>query len=298
MTQNLVHQTDKMNEGFNTAGEAIAEGKTIQQIQTTYTTAVRVQQPRSLIDIEKRCLAESALAGEACFYGWGSGKDRVEGPTIDCAMIAVRNWGNSVVEMQPIHETQSAYIMTAVFIDLETGFTYTRQFRQSKKSMVYGVKEAERKDDVRFQIGESKAQRNAILKALPAWLIDKMMDRAKEGVREKIDLYVEKNGIEKARKLSADTLSKMGVPTERVEAKYGKKYGAWDVDLLVLLRGDITALTNGAESGDALFPDPAKEENQDKSNGLSTDDMKPGDSATHQGHEDQGKPGQQTEAGF
>ena len=297
----LVHQTDKINQGFNTAGQAIAEGKTVEQIQTTYHTAVRVQKPRDLMVVEKNCLVEAALAGEACFYGWGSGENRVEGPTIDCAMIAARNWGNGVVEMKPICETPMAYIMEAAFVDLETGFTYTRQFRQSKKSIVFGKMDLERKDDVRFQVGQSKAQRNAILKALPGWLINKMMDKAKAGVREKLEEYVKANGIEKARKLSADTLSKMGVPTPRVEAKYGKKYGAWDVDLLVILRGDIRALTDGAESADALFPEPQKEEPGDKDK-LSTDDMKPGDSSKHQGHEDQGKgkppKDGQVEAGF
>lgn len=294
----LVNQPNKMNEGFNTAGQAIAEGKTVQQIQTTYATAVRVQQPRDLAIVEDKCLKEAALAGESCFWGWGTGKDRVEGPSIDCAMIAARNWGNAVVEPRPVIETPTAYIFEAAFIDLETGFTYSRQFRESKKSIVYGKFDVERKDNLRFQRAQSKAHRNTILKALPAWLIDKMMDVAKAGVREKLDKYIAKNGIEKARKLSADTLSKMGVPTARVEAKYGKKYGAWDVDILVLLRGDIKALTDGAESADALFPDPEKVDKPADSNGLSTDDMKPGDSAKHQGHEDQGKPGQQTEAGF
>lgn len=294
----LVNQPNKMNEGFNTAGGAIEQGKTVEQIQTKYHTAVRVQKPRDLAVVEKSCLMEATLAGEACFYGWGSGKDRVEGPSIDCAMIAARNWGNAAVEPRPMIETPTAYIFEEAFIDFETGFTYSRQFRQSKKSIVYGRMDDERKDNNRFQQGQSKAQRNTILKALPAWLINKMMDKAKAGVRKKLEEYAKNNGIEKARKLSADTLSKMGVPTSRVEAKYGKKYGAWDIDMLVILRGDITALTSGAESADALFPDPDKEEKPEKTNGLSADDMKPGDSATHQGHEDQGKPGQQTEAGF
>ena len=107
-----------IEQGFNTAGAAIGQGKTVEQIQTTYHTAVRVQKPRELAVVEKNCLIEAALAGEVCFYGWGAGKNRVEGPSIDCAMIAARNWGNTAIEMRPVHETSSSYIMEAAFIDL------------------------------------------------------------------------------------------------------------------------------------------------------------------------------------
>lgn len=267
---------NKSNEAFNTAGAAIADGATIQQIQTSYATAVSVQRPRDLVEVEQRCLVEAALAGEVCFYGWGSGKNRVEGPSIDCAMIAARNWGNAVVEMKPVCETRTSYILEASFVDLETGFTYTRQFRQSKTWQVYGKMDDNRKEDVRFQIGQSKAQRNAILKALPSWLIDKMLDTAKQGVRESLEKYIVNNSLESARKLVADALGKLGVPTERVEEKYNKKYGAWDVDLLIILKGDLRALSDGAESADALFPvateDDGKQE-ADNPNNLNLDSL-------------------------
>ena len=280
-------QSGAVEQGFNTAGEAISSGKTVQQIQTQYATAVSVQKPRDLGQVEQRCMQEAVLAGAVCFYGWGAGKDRIEGPSIDCAMIAVRNWGNAVVEMRPVHETPTAYIMEAAFIDLETGFTYTRQFRQSKKWTVYGKMDTYRKDDVRFQIGQSKAQRNVVLKAVPKWLIDKMIEKAKEGVREKLETFIGKQGIEAARKLALDALAKFGVPLERIEQKYDKKYGAWDVELLVTLKGDIRALSDGVESADALFPEEVEPDPEpQKPNGsLSTEDMQPGDPATHQGHE-------------
>lgn len=280
-----VAKRNDIEQGFNTAGEAISKGKTVEQIQTTYHTAVRVQKPRELIVIEKNCLAEAALAGEACFYGWGSGKDRVEAPSKGCAMIAYRNWGNVAMEMRDIHETPSAYIMTAVIIDLETGTHYPRQFRQSKNWKVYGKMNEERKADIRFQIGQTKTQRNCILNFIPTWLTDKMVERAKEGVREKIQKYIDKNGFAAARKLALDALAKLGVSLERIEYKYEKKYGAWDIETLITLKGDIRALSDGAESADSLFPEKDNEKVQTESEGLSTEDMSPGDPKTHQGYE-------------
>ena len=288
---NKLTKQDGIEQGFNTAGEAIGRGQTVEQIQTVYHTAVRVQKPRDLTIVEKNCLIEAALAGEVCFYGWGAGKNRVEGPSIDCAMIAARNWGNTAIEMRPVHETPTSYIMEAAFIDLETGFTYSRQFKQSKSWTVYGKMDEERKTDIRFQIGQSKAQRNAILKSLPRWLIDKMIDKAKEGVREQLQRYIDRKGIEAARKLALDTLAKLGVPLERIEHKYEKKYGAWDIETLITLKGDIRALSDGAESADALFPGlKDDDEGKPENDGLSTSDMSPGDAAKHQGYDKPDKP--------
>lgn len=291
--ENLVKQTDKMNEGFNTAGDAISQGKTIQQIQTQYATAVAVQKPRDLQIVEKNCLTEAALAGAVCFYGWGSGKNRVEGPSIDCAMIAARNWGNAAVEMRPVVQTRDSYIMEAAFVDLETGFTYSRQFRQSKNWKIYGSMDDERKDDVRFQIGQSKTQRNVILKAVPKWLIDKMIDKAKEGVREQLQKYIGKNGIEKARKAALDALLKLGAELENIERKYDRKYASWDLELLVIMQGDIRALTDGVESADALYPSLDTEAELDKAkpkeSTVDPSKMSVGDPTTHQGYNDSPK---------
>lgn len=278
-----------MNDGLvqqglvsSTAGDLISEGKTIQQIKTQYHTAVAVQIERDLVAVEKACIMEASLAGASCFYGWGVGNNRVEGPSIECAMIALRNWGNAALEMQEIHETRQAYIMAASFIDLETGVTYTRQFRQSKDSTIYGKMDDERKADVRFQIGQSKAQRNVILRALPVWLIDKMIEKAKEGVRDKIEKYVQKHGVEKARSIALDALKKFGAIQGRVEAKLGKKYEAWDTEILVMLQGDIKALSDGAESADSLYPSPEAESISSENPSLDEEDMKAGDPNNHQ----------------
>src|SRR5262245_25629030 len=110
----------------------------LQQVKTQYTTAVAVQQPRDLQVVHKRLIAEAKMAGESFYYGWGNGKDRIEGPSVNLAMAAARCYHNSAVDILPLQETSDAWVFTAVFVDLETGFTLTRQFRQSKNWTVYG----------------------------------------------------------------------------------------------------------------------------------------------------------------
>ncbi len=272
------------DEAFNTAAEALQQGKTLQKIETPYVTAVNVQKPRSLVTVEKKCLEEATLAGETCFYGWGAGKDRVEGPSIECAMIALRNWGNAFAgARESVEETPSAYIFTSAFVDLETGVTYQRQFRQSKAWRIYGKMDEARKEDVRFQIGQSKADRNVILRALPSWLIDKMLDKAKEGVREKIEQAIEKRGIESVRKLALDALARFGITLERIESKYEKKYAAWDIETLVMLKADLSALTNGLEGSETLFPSQTQPEAAKAA--IDLKDMQAGDPNQHQPHE-------------
>jgi hypothetical protein len=236
----------------------VASGQTLQQVRASYATAVAVQQPRSLPVVQSKLLDEAMMAGDLCYYGWGAGKDKIEGPSIKLAAMAARCWGNCATEMQPMQETADAWIFTAAFIDLETGFTMTRQFRQSKKWTIYGKFDAERKDDIRFQIGQSKAIRNVIINVIPAWLIDKAIAKAKEGVRLKIQKCIDDEGLPAAVSYIIDGLKKEGVSEERLLAKSGvAKRTALDIDHIVQLRGDLAALQTGQDTAEAVFPTEA-----------------------------------------
>lgn len=233
----------------------IARGGTLQRTGGGYSTAVKVQEPRNLQQRAKMLLAEAKLAGEAFYYGWGSGKDRVLGPSIGLAMAAARIWGNCAVEPQPIDETEDSWILSTNFIDLETGFTLGRQFRQAKGWTVHGKFDEERKDDIRFQIGQSKAARNVICNALPKWLIDAAIREAQLGVRERIEKYIADHGLAAAVDLVIAGLSRAGVPEEAVLAKceVAERTGM-TLDHVVMLRGDLYSLQNGTDRPETLFP--------------------------------------------
>jgi len=243
------------------------EGQTLEQYRTSYVTAVRVQKPRDIVEVEKRCLVEASLAGESCYYGWSAGESRVEGPSIELAMILARNWGNCAVECPPVIETSVAYYIPAAFIDLENGTTISRHFRQSKTWKVYGKLDEDRKADIRFQIGQSKSQRNVVIRALPSWLVDKCLEKAKEGVRQRIEQYIKKSGLPGARALALKEFTKYGVTQERIELKYSKKLSEWDIDILVLLKGDLQALQAKIEEPQDLFPIPGMQGKNDKPDG-------------------------------
>lgn len=255
MNQALEGDLVETNGDNGVVAHTLASGRALQQVRTSYVTAVAVQKPRELIRVEKKLLEEARLAGESFYYGWGVGKNRIEGPSIELATAAARCWGNCATEMAPVQDMPTAWIFTASFIDLETGYTRTRQFRQSKNWTVHGQMDDERKTDIRFNIGQSKAERNVILKALPGWLIDKAMAAAKSGVREMIEGYIKKNGLPAAIDIAMRALEKHGIKEDRVCAKFGLAAAtALDLDALVVIKGDLHAIESGQERAEALFP--------------------------------------------
>lgn len=242
----------------------------VQRMQGSYATAMMVQRPRDLRRIETMALQEASMLGEDAFYAWGAGKDRVEGPSVDLANCLVRCWGNCAVEMQPVQETAESWIFTAAFVDLETGYTLMRQFRQAKNWTVYGKFDDARKEDIRFQIGQSKALRNVVLNAMPAWLVRRAMDKAKGGVREKMEGAIAKHGIDKVQKQAMEKLDKLGADEARVLASMGRKaVAALTVEDLVLLHGNAAALESGSDTLDGVFPLPSGDEQKRGAAGLS-----------------------------
>ena len=236
-----------------TAGESIVRsGQALQKTQTQFTTAVAIQKPRDRKKVIAACEEEAAIAGDEFFYAWTvKGKDGnklVEGLSIQAALAAARNWGNCAVPLE-VNETEDAYIFTATFLDMETGFNLQRTFRQ-RKTVNIGMKDRERAEDITFQIGQSKAIRNVILNALPSWLLSKMLAKSKEDIVAKIV----KMGLDTARKKCIDFFAKYSVDAQRIEKKMGKKNDRWTAEDLALLQGAMTTLLNGQESAESLFP--------------------------------------------
>lgn len=284
MNYEAKNQGGAVTERINTASlQVVEQGGSLQQVGTQYATAVRVQIPRDLAKVEKRCLIEAELAGDTIYYGWSAGGSQIEGPSIECAMILLRNYGNAALAQRPVVETDKAFIFSSAFVDLETGVTYERQYRQSKKSRVSFKTDEARQDEIRFAIGQSKSDRNVVTRVLPRWLSDKMIAKAKEGVRAKIEKWITDKGIVFAQNSIALNLKKYGVDDERILLKYGKGKAQWEVHELTLLSGDLKALQNGYDTPEAIFPLKTIEVMNDVR--LRGQTMTIGDPDDHQDHE-------------
>jgi hypothetical protein len=220
-----------------------------------YATAIRVQVERQLATVEHSVKEEAALLGESGFYSWAAGGKRVEGPSIKLANVLARLWGNCAVRPEPVQDAGDAWVFTATFIDLQTGFTLGRQFRQSKRSTVAGKYDAERKMDIRFQVGQSKAIRNVIVNALPQWLVEGAIDASQGGVRAKFIAYIKANGEDAARKMVTQRLGKVSVSEADILRKTGRDtITGLTIEDMIRLAGDCRALEDGAETAATLFP--------------------------------------------
>ena len=245
-------------------GTAITKGDTVQKMEGKYATAIAVQRPRELPNVQNRFLQECTMAGESFYYSWSVGgnsgrQEVIEGPSIGMAMALVRAYGNCVVDATDVVETETAYVITSSFVDLETGATISRPFRQSKRSVVAGKLDAARKEDVRFQIAASKSMRNVVLNALPKWLVDKGLECAKAGTRQQVQRYIDSNGKAKAIQYVVKALAGVGVTEEDIMARMGiAKIEALDIDAIVMLRGDLSVIQQGTEFPEAVFPNIAK----------------------------------------
>ena len=237
----------------------ISSGMAIQKVQTAYTTAVAVQKSRSISRVTANVLEEAKLAGSSFYYGWtAKSKDgktsKIEGPSIDLAMCMARNYGNCALDVEE-DETLTHYRFRGSFIDLETGFTCPRLFRQ-RKSQNIGMKDTDRAEDITYQIGQSKAIRNCITRAMPSWLIDLAIDTAKASELNKI----KPENIAIARAKSFEFFRHYGVSQERIEAKISRKLDDWTPQDIVELRGMATALKEGRVSDKELFPEVEEKE--------------------------------------
>ncbi len=240
------------------------QGQTALQVKTAYTTAVRVQEPRDIKKMRDNVLLEAQLAGKGFYFRWvvqsKDGPKIVQGPSIDMAMCLFRHYGNCAYDIA-VDEGPTHYYFTATVIDLESGITCPRMFRQRKKHNIGGKMNRDRAADMIFQIGQSKAIRNAIVKSMPGWLIDRAMEVARAAEIASIN-------PEKLAEARVSIVEHFGgeysVSVERLEAYLGKPIEQITAEDVADLRSVATTIKEGQIQAWEVFPEilgkePAKE---------------------------------------
>jgi hypothetical protein len=227
----------------------LAKGRAIQKVGTPFVTAITVQKPRNLDAVVKALERECEYGGDSFYYSISFGGARVEGASIGLAQAIAREWGNCAVTSE-VQETDDSFLFLARFVDLERGFQIERAFRQRKDGQVAGRFDSNRKLDIAFQIGQSKATRNVICNAIPRWLVDRCIEKAKDAVAKKIT----PEGLEKAKQSIVDAFKKYRVTEAMLVAKLGKPRAEWTTRDIADLTGDGKAIASGEMSVAELFP--------------------------------------------
>jgi hypothetical protein len=252
-------ESSGMLDGSNGTGSAVVDavvgGVSLMQTRTKHVMAVKAQVPRVLAAVEARVLEEADRMGEDFFYAWEvndklspTGKSLIKGMSIEGALILLRNWGNCTCEVEIVEDAPNHWVLQSTFIDFEQGFQLPRLYRQ-RKGERHGKFDADRALDIAFQIGQSKAQRNAIDKGMPSWLKHKAMEKATEAT---INRY--KDVEASVAKFVAYAKNKLGVSADQLQAKIGKPFAKWKPEDCVLLAGVMRAIRDNEVSLADAFP--------------------------------------------
>lgn len=218
--------------------ELISEGKTLVKTEIPYVTALQVQKPRDIDQVIDAIKRECEFGGDDLYYGWtlqrgkSAGK-KIEGGSIGLATSLARAYGNVWIPVT-MQETEEAFLFTATFIDLETGFNLQRIFRTDRTGDIPGEYEPARKEDIKFQIGQSKAIRNVILNGgIPRWLVNSAVKWAKDAVINNIT----KEGLAKATANAIDFFAKNGIKEKDLIDYIGAPKTNWTAENIAHLRG-------------------------------------------------------------
>lgn len=228
------------------------EGVTTLGIFGSIITAQRVIKPRSLAEIQQRMRVLAAFSGGSYIYSWPV-KNRktgrtttIEGPTVKMANDLAREWGNCLVDVRVIDE-RSHWLYYARFTDLETGYSYTRPYRQ-RKGQETGMADAARAEDLIFQIGASKAIRNCILNSLST-LVDYTLEQARNNLLHWVD-----NNAEQAKAYVEKITVRFDIDLERVEAVVGKKQKNWTNREYARVLTELRGIDEGLSDVEDLYP--------------------------------------------
>lgn len=220
-----------------------------------------VLKPRNIQHVLQKINLEAQAGGPAWFYSIPFRNKKtgqteyVEGPTIKLANAVANIYGNCNVDPWCSSEGLDYWEISARFIDLESGFAMTRQFRQRKDAAKIGggSEAAGRNMEASFSTGESKAIRNVIINALGTYCT-----YAFEQARDALVQRVGKN-IEKYRRETAERIAEI-VDIRRVEAVIGRPVKDWLARDIAKVIGMGTSIKDGMASVNDVFPPIERQE--------------------------------------
>lgn len=228
---------------------AAAKGEVEMQLEAAH------RYPRSV----KKFLADATTlatldveTAEACIYSYKRGGKNITGPSIRCAEIVISCWGNSHVGARVVAIEDKDIVAQGGAWDLEKNVKCTMETRRR----ITGKDGSRFSDDMIAITGNAAASialRNAIFKIVPLAYVNRVYDAARKVAVGNASSLSDR----RAKVLTG--LAKMGATIDRVLAAMGKPsvddIGSDDVATLI---GLGTALKDGSQKLDDVFPDPAR----------------------------------------
>jgi hypothetical protein len=226
-------------------------GSTTVNVQQTYVTAQVVQNPRKLMTVVQKIREMAVVGGERFYYAWDvknkdGTKSEVSGLSIKGANALAVIYGNCAIEVDA-KETDTHFYFKATVIDLETGSNMPRLFRQRKNQSLGGKMDRDRAEDIVFQIGQSKAIRNAVANALDTFATE-MLEYARKGVVDRI-----KRNPEGTLTWIFNTAQKHKITERQLEVYVTRPKSEWTAQHMARLYAALMAIEEGMETANNIF---------------------------------------------
>jgi hypothetical protein len=257
-------------EGRSLADYANAAGQPIQPIQPPHghalvrpTTGLAERvigaQPVAIYRDEPKIMAKlktmAAAAGKDWFYRYpvttkGGGQNWIEGPSIKLANAVFRVVGNIIEELREL-DYGNAWVFYVRLTDLENGSSMERAFRQHKAQVSIGgkqAKDAERQQNIAYQIGQSKAIRNCIVNFLQTYT-DFAFEEAQNSLVDKIGV-----DLEGWRTRTLQGLANVPIDVARVERVIGRAHKDWLAPDVAQIVAMMHSIKDGMATVDETFP--------------------------------------------
>lgn len=228
----------------------------------SYITAQPVGVRRNDARILQQIKTLARTNAERYYYSWevkkkNGGKELIEGASIKLADDLARIYGNCAIDTRSI-DCGDCWMIYARFIDLETGYSQTRPYRQRKSQNVgKGFEksgDSDRALDMMMQMGVSKAIRNIVNHCL-SYFVTEAFNEAKSGYGKRI---AEKLAVEGGRESAIggirQSLESIDVSVHQAEMYIGRKIDKWTVQDIVRISSTLNSVTGGFINADEVFP--------------------------------------------
>jgi hypothetical protein len=218
-----------------------------------------VLMPRQPAAIRREIAAMAEMFGEDWEYRFPvknrrTGEtDWIEGETVGCAMSVARAYGNCDVAHTRTEDEKTSWVLYSTFLDLQSGFSLTRGFRQRKGQSTMGSDRA-RGEDIDFQIGVSKSTRNVVSRALGDYV-----QYARKCAKERLTNAVAKRADEYRERI-VSYLAEINYPLTAVEGATGGSIAKWSNEQIAAVVRVLSAHKDGTlrDLDEVYRPKPAE----------------------------------------
>lgn len=247
-TANQMTPTQPMGEVMKIDNVDTLSALTTSEINVQIATAK--QYPRNLANvlnnIETLATMDSDVAS-SCFYTLRRQGKVIEGASVRMAEIVASSWGNLRVQSMVVANDGKTITARGVCHDLESNYAVAAEVKRritDKNGRTYS-------EDMQVMTGNAAcaiALRNAVFKVVPAALVKKVIDKAKQvSIGQSMTL-------EQTRQAMIEYFEKIGVTNKQIlDYLSVEKIEEIDIDMVVELRGLANAIADGTTTKEEAF---------------------------------------------